>query len=86
MLSEIKLKGKNWSPLSVGRFWNTNQPDLEFCHRGNLENMQKWPYGCPAEIWKGTNQEVDKRNKHASDQMKPDTAWGLSRKTIFKKM
>lgn len=39
--------------------------------------MQKWPYGCPTEIWKGTNQEADKRNKHVSDQMKPDIAYNL---------
>lgn len=84
MLAEIKLKGKNWSPLSVSRFWNINQAYLESCHRGNLENMQKWPYGSPAEIWKGTNQEVDKRNKHASNQTEPDTACNLRfvKKTI----
>lgn len=60
----------------MSRFWNTNQ-DLESCHRSNLEDMPKWPYGCPAEIWKGTSQEADKRNKHASHQMRPDTACNL---------
>lgn len=36
----------------MGRIWNTNQPNLEPCHTHNLENMQKWPYGCPAESGK----------------------------------
>lgn len=42
--------------------------------------MLKRPCGCPAEIWKGTSQEADKRSKHAPDHggLTPVT-WGLSR-------